>query len=878
MNNRNKIKRLILEKLLMEALEMDVIVKKMEKHPDALKKIIGAKDADGKVIEKGLDDSVGQSFSSRLCDFFLKEPTDERLEEIEKYFTIYKELRKKNKKFTVLDANNNEISADILNKKQLPKFEDFKTNIIRLGNKYGIIKSEEMDIGSKINVCGKTIKTKDITYPDVNDPQFKEKSKKVVVVIARNEDASRNYGEGLSKKGSEWCTAKPVGSNLFYSYRFGEHGGIGIQTMYYVYFPERFAANNSDNVAVIHFGISKDKEITYTDRRNAESIEDIAYLEKFTELKDVDFDKAFPFVPLSDMERKIRDLDDSLSPEEFAVLDKDTRIMYLNDRAVHINMDIWDMMDNDTRNIWLIRCEDTGMLNGDILNSIINTSAGRRYIKNSKKFAYAFQSMHHARYKTSPDILIAEIKKYNPEYFNNMDSEEVLEIFEFIPENRLDDIVFRSITASFSNQDPVRIPGVEFESIIEKYHTLYSLRDGTVPRLCPLSDKFFEFFKNLTQTHDTRYILAILVHYVSPEKLRECVDFYINGTTPVYSNNLMSILSRFSPDERRNYIQKLVKSGKLTLTYSTIENILSPIESESIEEVTKVVYLLYSLHVERNGTDYEENIRSMFSHLAEYKQDSFIGMVIEDYKLSLNLSIIEMILNCVYHCDNEDTTFKHIEKLAEYVVTNITDHREGYLSYILTFNGGRSWKQGDAVSKIIVKKLLRLDFDNMNWDTFTNILNTELSTDDTVDFLNTYIDYKKSTIESYFIGHLSTITINDRDARYNLAKKIAAYKKTTLSLNDILHLMNILNDSSKSTEILKYIFLQMKDDLDSYLNINIYRKNEYRRTLDWIINKYIPEQDRNDVHAYIDKLIEENPFKPIVEDRHNIYIEHFKHL
>ena len=434
---RSRIKRLILERLIREEFEMVRLKKKMEKYPFVLQQLL-----DGYGDVPPIDITKGKAFSNKLSDFFLENPTKEQFNEIIKYYDAYMKLSKKHKKFTKMGDDGVEKTGDILfNKHFVPNFEVFRSNVDRLAKKNGIeledfnrdIEDNDLDFGGKaqidvgnrtVNVCGKDIDKKDITYPDVNDSEFEEKAKKVVIVRANSPKDSNRYGNGFCEVGHEWCTVGDPSSNLFYDYRFGVHGRIGLQTMYFVYFPERYAkeleseSGTRDEEAVIHFGMSEDRRISYTDRTNAESTKDLNFLKKFEELKDVDFDKAFTFVEISGKETLVHNMSSTISLEHFKTLDKDTIIAWILAKAVNVSFDQWKLMDKDTKNIWLIKSETAKFRNLDvnILLSLLNTSAGKRILLKLESldgyFDQTISSIN--RY-----ILLSKIIELNPAAFSD---------------------------------------------------------------------------------------------------------------------------------------------------------------------------------------------------------------------------------------------------------------------------------------------------------------------------------------------------------------------------------------------------------------------------------------------------------------------------
>lgn len=353
-------------------------------------------------------------FLITLIKWFLEDPIERQYNLIKLEFETYLEQVRLNH-WKAADV----VIKDIA---KFPKFQDFATEVHRITAKYRKSDSQEQsdeikDLGSKIEVLGKKIDKKDVTL----------QKDEVVVVRADTMQKSIEYGSGFS----DWCTARTSG-NYFYEYRFGNYGDVGESTMYYVYFPKRYSEDPSDSLSVLHFGANEDGKISYTDRTNTESVESLSWLKnQFDEFKGVNMEEVFPHKPITDSERKVRDLPDEMTDDDFYKLSNEDKLMYLQSSSDrYINLNKFKSMSDDLKSSYLGIAENSQLLLApSVLNLIKNTSYGRRYIK----------GMH----DQNLEQICANIINANDRMFENRQS--AVELINSIVENKKDNITPRGL-------------------------------------------------------------------------------------------------------------------------------------------------------------------------------------------------------------------------------------------------------------------------------------------------------------------------------------------------------------------------------------------------------------------------------------------------
>ena len=345
-----------------------------------------------------------------LIKWFLEDPVERQYELIKVEYETYLEQSRLNQ-WRGADV----VIKDIA---KFPKFQDFATEVHRITAKYRKSdskggSSEIKDSGNKVELMGKTIDKKDITYM----------TDEVVVARADTMQKSIQYGSGFSS----WCTARTNG-NYFYEYRFGSYGDVGASTLYYVYFPQRYSETPNNDDTVLHFGVNEEGDISFTNRSNSESVQTLSWLKnEYPEFRDVsNMQEIFPHKKITSSERKVRDLPNILSDDDFYALSNEDKLMYLqssSDRVINLNK--FKSMSDELKSNYLGIVENSGIvLNSEVLDIIKNTSMGRRYFKNM-----------------SADTVEGTLDNYI--YRNNLS--KLVEIINFLIENKKDNFDLRTV-------------------------------------------------------------------------------------------------------------------------------------------------------------------------------------------------------------------------------------------------------------------------------------------------------------------------------------------------------------------------------------------------------------------------------------------------
>jgi hypothetical protein len=324
----------------------------LESNQEKLRKLLvnaGKEEYYDKIVS--LDTTKNGVFSIKLGKFFLEDPTDSHLQNIQAYFDKFINLVKKQQ--LKVDFNSIKSFRDFHNLIDATEAKYFLSNQKKPSNDPEKEKEEE-DLNI-VNVLNKKINKKDLKYIDAN----------VAIVRADNKNDSIRYGSGFST----WCTARKS-NNLFYSYRIK-----GEETMYYVYFLKK---SDKDPEKVIHFGLDKDGEISYTDRTNNEDDRNLPWLgEKFPELQGPIMRGIFEYVPLSKVEKDARLV---VNNETFAKFNRETKEMYIS--CGHGLSDwMWDNVLDDALKMLYINQFDSSLqdISDHILNQIEGTQLERRY-------------------------------------------------------------------------------------------------------------------------------------------------------------------------------------------------------------------------------------------------------------------------------------------------------------------------------------------------------------------------------------------------------------------------------------------------------------------------------------------------------------------
>ena len=313
-----------------------------------------------KIIDLDPTKDKNAVYSIKLTKFFLEprsQSDDQFLELLKSYFEKYL-LFKNRKLLKGKDADLNSIKSfkDFHNLVDATEAELKRNKPADIVAKIADPEKVE-DQGNRMDVLGKKIDKKDITYIDPT----------VVVIRADNSSKSKRYGGGFSN----WCTARKTG-NLFYDYRFKEPP----QTMFYVYFLNK---DKNDNELVLHFGVDEDRDISYTDRLNKESRQTLDWLvRKFPELKPALASNAFKLVPLTATEIRVKKLPDTLSVEQFNGLSYDEKEMWFQSGDREVTLDVWNLMDENFKNLYVREFSDR---EDDINYAVYDTIKGTKYEK-----------------------------------------------------------------------------------------------------------------------------------------------------------------------------------------------------------------------------------------------------------------------------------------------------------------------------------------------------------------------------------------------------------------------------------------------------------------------------------------------------------------
>ncbi|MEI6421700.1 MAG: hypothetical protein WCP55_05735, partial [Lentisphaerota bacterium] len=337
--------------LLLELLNKDAIKQVLDK--------LNKSDYYDKILDLDPTKDKNAVYSVKLTKFFMEprsDSDDKFLENLKYYFDKFLLLKDKkilkgkdadlNSIKTFKDFHNLIDSAEL--NLQRTKSPDYIATIIP--------PKIEPDTSNQIEIFGKRIDKKDITYADDN----------VVVIRADNPSKSKRYGG----KFGNWCTARPVG-NMFYTYRFDYE-----ETMYFVYFLKK---DEGDMERVLHFGIDEDGEISYTDRTNNESTQTLSWLvDKFPELAPAVAKNAFPVIPLTSTERRIKELPDKLTPKQYNALSYEEKDMWQLAGDREVDIPVWNLMDDNFRNMYVRDFSDRA---DDIDSDVYQNLRGTKYEK-----------------------------------------------------------------------------------------------------------------------------------------------------------------------------------------------------------------------------------------------------------------------------------------------------------------------------------------------------------------------------------------------------------------------------------------------------------------------------------------------------------------
>jgi uncharacterized protein YneF (UPF0154 family) len=460
------------------------------------------------------------------------------------------------------------------------------------------------DQGNRMDVLGKKIDKKDITYIDPT----------VVVIRADNSSKSKRYGGGFSN----WCTARKTG-NLFYDYRFKEPP----QTMFYVYFLNK---NKNDNELVLHFGVDEDRDISYTDRLNKEITQTLDWLvKKFPELKPALDKNAFELVPLTATEIRVKKLPDTLSVEQFNGLSYDEKEMWFMSGDREATLEVWNLMDENFKNLYVREFSDR---ENDINYAVYDTIKGTKYeklymegiqeriedgISESETHTIDKCSPHDWEFiKTSPGLINKLNCREGIYYtlFYSPNKKETASLLGAAKIDRLSDWEVKDLIDRSQNKE-------EMIEIILQYKG-NKLSDDNVYNLLQNSSNKEEMIKfilqykgkNLTDSN----VNDILTHSKNKEEMIEIILKYTGNN--LSDNNVNDILTHSKNKEEM--IKIILQYKGNNLTDSNVNDMLK--HSQNKEEMIKFI-----LNYTGNQLT-DSNVESLFWHSKNKKE--FIKIVL----------------------------------------------------------------------------------------------------------------------------------------------------------------------------------------------------------------------------------------------------------
>lgn len=851
--NKDRIKQLLLE-MITESMNIDYVYKILDKYPIYANSILE------------LDTTKGKSYSAALAVFFIKalpplnwnaEPSDEInarnakvFEEIKSYFNRFLILKKNNKTVITL-PDGTRTNFDLNNPRHThdKNFERFKEYVDNLEKKHGDssidVKKKTVSVDNIVTVMGTTIDKNDITYPDVNDPDFKNKAKTVVIVRADDMIKSHHYGKNYAHdplaalkaihgpdynpeddedfdpdyadelESALWCVAEDPkeGSNLFYSYRFGSQQDQNtMQTLYYVYFPEKYAKNKNDPESVLSLGLTRNRKLSYTDRTNKESILPINYLKTHfeEEFKNIDLDKAFVFKELDENEKQVYNLPGEMNDNDFKKLNSYQRKVYIQTKARKINYTKWNMMDEVTQDLWLLICEHNGgiasdenyMLDGLTLASILNTTRGKRYI------GYRRQRIG--------EMLNELGKSVSKEKFN----ECIDDMFKII-EDKLSYTAIDYMFSCLRNSEPY----IKNAAALK----IYEMGEGNTRNF--RNRIYVDVIQNADYKLRSRIITDILKDLNSGDakmdiyKLRLLMSasasafdmalmiiekYDINYHISYYENLIKELLSEMDIEQTTIIINKLI--DKIYSKTQTIpEDIMDCFFKESITEQSKkdlvkkftelnlvepkyiALYIrelnslsgnydcisYFSKYLDKfSNQDIQKMLRSS-NHVSNYEMARFI---IEIKKGQLDINLCNILLGTVEFS-------KYFPDILMYMIKNNKDMIKDDAFFVFAMYDSIH-KHSDHFKEN--KDSLKFKFKFCN-----KIINIKMESFTPDDMNNMFI---------MFDGNTKILRI--------LKKRILTVKGQSLTLNDITKLVNMYNPD---TEIAKEIIKLKGDDLDRHM-------------------------------------------------------------
>lgn len=579
-------------------------------------------------------DSHNPSYIRILTKWFLSDPTDTRFEDIKKYFSYYLEYKDFNIKR--IDDKGKSIGQKLFAGIDINTIRNFKFFVEIVEKKieeYENFTDKETEIsGNTVTVFGKKIDKSDITYPTKEEDLA---TARIIVARADTMSKSIRYGGGFC----DWCTARPS-SNYFYSYKYSSdrHEGISDeQTMYYVYFLDK--ENTNDPTRIIHFGITKDGRISYTDLRNDHDLEretlrtkdGLKWLvNKIPELNDAVKSGAFKFVEPPAGEKEIVTRYNNIEPTEFAKFNYQQKALYIQSGERNITVEIWNLMDSNLKNYVVNEYPKDGYkLNENLLAAIQNSSYFRRYFNRLADYINSIVGYNDNEdesndiekfyslilHSDSKAFLLAIIKhafKFNVEsYYTNYIKTAVIKLNN---EKEVWDIINSNINASTTNNDIDSLFGSIDKisdilgsnyikpiilNVITKFNTF---EDSNKIKLCNKiilnfdGDELYNFISNLLSQLPKNLIMELdsstLFRRISTIDARKIAKLFVYFFTIDPANTLY--LFNFLSDKYKfilaNYILKVFKNKKIPVNFS-LYNIIGKYinENESVNLLKNII-------------------------------------------------------------------------------------------------------------------------------------------------------------------------------------------------------------------------------------------------------------------------------------------------
>ena len=645
-----------------------------------------------------------------LIKWFLEDPVERQYELIKLEYEMYLEQSRLNQ-WRGADV----VIKDIA---KFPNFRAFAEEVHRIDAKYRKSdskggSSEIKDTGSKIEVAGKTIDKKDITYM----------TDEVVVARADTMQKSIAYGSGFSS----WCTARSSG-NYFYEYRFGSYGDVGESTMYYVYFPKRYSENPNNDDTVLHFGVNDEGDISFTNRSNSERVERLSWLKnEYPEFKDVsNMQEIFPHKEITSSERKVRDLPNHMTDADFYALSNEDKLMYLqssSDRVINLNK--FKSMSDDMKSNYLGIVENSQLsLDVSILDIIKNTSMGRRYLKN---------------------IIADTVSDILERYIYSRNVSNLMEIIHLIIENKKDDIDILTIN---------RILYVVFNQAIDSNAVL------------DIGKRLGASNLNKLKNHNVKELL--LPEYKASFETRVEVLGDANIDKLNYSTYLSDLVTSYAEYNSDKMIRFVLYRFDYVMDFRLVDAILSglsEIQSNDKLDIQSVIFQLIDTR-KKFGTSFNVNVITSF---AKYSPNISEVMARIGESYDVNNIDSENLLKLMDVMNRKNSIGEFEQQFSKNLLTLTNENINTFLSKIDYAYGPNpvpkinlvlkytvnKWT-ADQMTKLVMVTAVREDYGKERDLIIENYLKTfgvgrwnEFSEKQLVDILPTFSDVL-STIENLF--------------------------------------------------------------------------------------------------------------------------------